>query len=435
MNVVAIYNMKGGVGKTTATVNLSYLAATSGQRVLVWDLDPQTASSFAFRIKPHVEGFGKKFLKDGQTLRKAIRETDYDNLDLLPSDFAYRKFDRLLLDLGKPERALTSLLETLGTDYDLVFLDCPAGFSTLTEGIFAAADLILVPAVPSILSLRTVARLIKWADRSDATTELAAFLSMVDRRKLLHRRACEWSADYPDVFLSGQVPYASIVEQMAVRRMPLPAFASRDVATAAFAKISAQLQTRLTEQPRKRESRDRWTRRLQAVESLMDRLESADSQEPATPQLAPVVPMRPPTDRKHDTLGSTSIGPYLVHRFDTQDRHLQQRGLALELHERHGRLLVVLTRSIDDGADGVNRVHVQVDRSWAIEILSGVMSPLTPLERRLGEPWPAFFETAQMIVGSRDLLRVDSRIKESGADEGTPRDDSARPVAITQQAV
>src|SRR5262249_39134533 len=117
MNVVAIYNMKGGVGKTTATVNLSYLAAASGQRVLVWDLDPQTASSFAFRIKPHVEGFGKKFLKNADALRAAIKATDYDNLDLLPSDFAYRKFDRVLLDLGKPERALTSLLETLGTNY------------------------------------------------------------------------------------------------------------------------------------------------------------------------------------------------------------------------------------------------------------------------------------------------------------------------------
>jgi len=436
MNVVAIYNMKGGVGKTTAAVNLSYLAAARGQRVLVWDLDPQTASSYAFRIKPHVEGFGKKFLKDGETLRKAIRETDYDNLDLLPSDFAYRKFDRLLVDLGKPERALTSLLETLGTDYDLVFLDCPAGFSVLTEGIFAAADLVLVPTVPSILSLRTVARLIKWADRSDATTELAAFLSMVDRRKILHRRACEWSADYPDVFLSAQVPYASIVEQMAIRRMPLPTFASRDAATAVFTSISAELQSRLAGQPRKRESRDRWTRRLQAVESLMDRLESADSQEPATPPLAPVVPMRPPTGRKHGHAhGSKSIGPYLVHRFDTADKHLQQRGLTLELHERHGRLLIVLTRSIDDGTDGVNRVHVQVDRSWAIEILSGVMSPLTPLERRLGEPWPALFETALTTVGSRDFLRVDSRIKESEADEATPPVESARPVAITQQAV
>jgi cellulose biosynthesis protein BcsQ len=430
MNVVAIYNMKGGVGKTTAAVNLSYLAAASGQRVLVWDLDPQTASSFAFRIKPHVEGFGRKFLKNGETLRAAIKATDYDNLDLLPSDFAYRKFDRLLLDLGKPQRALTSLLETLGAEYDLVFLDCPAGFSVLTQGVFAAADFILVPTVPSVLSLRTVIRLIKWAERSEATAGLAAFLSMVDRRKALHRRACELSADYPDVFLSRHVPYASVVEQMAIRRMPLPVFAARDAATAMFAGISTELHARLAGLPRSPASHDRWTARLQAVESLMDRLESPDSQEPLP---ATVVPMSPPwRGRRGD---SRSVGPYLVHRFDTEHQDLQQRGLALELHERHGRLIVVLERSADDEADGSRHVHVQVDRSWAVEILAGVMSPLTPLERRLGQPWPALFETARAIVGDRDLLRVESRLQESDADAGHRHDDSTRPTMVARQAV
>ena len=127
MSVVAVYNMKGGVGKTTTAVNLSYLAAAAGQRTLLWDLDPQAASSFAFRVRPRVAGFGKKSLESGHALAAAIKETDYDNLDLLPADFAYRKFDRLLGPLGKPERVLTALLDTLGRDYDTVFLDCPAG--------------------------------------------------------------------------------------------------------------------------------------------------------------------------------------------------------------------------------------------------------------------------------------------------------------------
>ena len=96
MSVVAIYNMKGGVGKTTTAVNLSYLAAAAGQRALLWDLDPQAASSFAFRVRPRVAGFGKKSLESGQALAAAIKETDYSNLDLLPADFAYRKLDRLL---------------------------------------------------------------------------------------------------------------------------------------------------------------------------------------------------------------------------------------------------------------------------------------------------------------------------------------------------
>src|SRR4030095_12396702 len=139
---------------------------------------------------------------------------------------------------------------------------------------------VVVPTIPTPLSLRTLARLIKWAERSGSSSGLAAFLSMVDRRKMLHRRACEWSADHPEIFMLREIPYASVVEQMAVRRMPLPVFAPRDPATPAFAAVWAELQTRL--QQGKHESprpRDEWARLLQTVESMIARLESAESQD------------------------------------------------------------------------------------------------------------------------------------------------------------
>src|SRR5262249_2197118 len=120
MTTVAIYNIKGGVGKPTAAVNLSYLAAADGRRTLLWDLDPQAASSFAFRVRPRVSGFRRKSLEDGHALASAIKETDYSNLYLLPADFAYRKFERFLGSLGKPERLIESLLHTLGRDLHAV---------------------------------------------------------------------------------------------------------------------------------------------------------------------------------------------------------------------------------------------------------------------------------------------------------------------------
>ena len=149
MNVITIYSMKGGVGKTTAAVNVSYLAAAAGQRTLLWDLDPQAAASFAFRVRPRVQGFGKRHLARGDALAGAIKETDYHNLDLLPADFAYRKMDRLLGHFGKPQRVVSSLIGTLGRDYDTVVLDCPAGFSLLIEGVLSAADVVLVPTIPT----------------------------------------------------------------------------------------------------------------------------------------------------------------------------------------------------------------------------------------------------------------------------------------------
>jgi cellulose biosynthesis protein BcsQ len=440
MRTVAVYNMKGGVGKTTTAVNLSYLAAAAGHRTLLWDLDPQAASSFAFRVRPRVSGFGKKSLEDGQALGAAIKETDYNNLHLLPADFAYRKFERFFGSLGKPEPLVTSLLDTLGREFDVVFLDCPAGFSLLTEGVFAAADAILVPTIPTVLSLRTVARLIKWAGRSDAQSTLAAFFSMVDRRKALHRRACEWSAAHSKVFLSGQIPYASVVEQMGVRRMPLAVFAPGDPATAAFAEIWAELQMRLQDE---REGnlgqRDRWVFMLQAIEMLIAQLESVDG--PAASCQVPAVDggesswarerrdladsqsrtsKRDAAIRSMPEEGSLEEGDIsFVHSFDTECRDLERCGHVLELRERKGSLLIVAGRSgSDDVADMTRRAQARIDGSWAMQILSGEMSPFAALERRLGQPGPRAVESIRAIVGGRKLQRIETRVaKHSGSED------------------
>jgi cellulose biosynthesis protein BcsQ len=85
MIAVAFYNLKGGVGKTTAAVNVAYLAAAAGQRVLLWDLDPQGASSFILRVRPHVGDIRRSAFRGGDTFAEAIKETDYRNLDLLPA--------------------------------------------------------------------------------------------------------------------------------------------------------------------------------------------------------------------------------------------------------------------------------------------------------------------------------------------------------------
>ena len=431
MSVVAVYNMKGGVGKTTTAVNLSYLAAAAGQRTLLWDLDPQAASSFAFRIRPRVAGFGRKSLESGQALADAIKETDYTNLDLLPADFTYRRLDRMLGHFGKPERVVTALLTKLGRDYDVVFLDCPAGFSLLTEGIFAAADAVLVPSIPTVLSLRMVARLVKWADRSDSPTELAAFFSMVDLRKTLHRRARDWGTSHAEVFLAGQIPYASVVEQMTVRRMPLAEFAPRDPATGAFAEIWAELQTRLRQRGTGPRQRGRWALPLRAIESLIARLEWADAEESIGSRQAPALDAdlrgrrddqdsRSAAEEGDSGVGSASAtspsgsgDAHFVHGFDTENRDLRRGGYVLELHEHAGELRVVVARSGsgDDQADTTRRATAQIDSAWAVQILSGVLSPLTALERRLGRPL-ALLDTVHVVVGGRKIERIDSSVAE-----------------------
>jgi cellulose biosynthesis protein BcsQ len=116
VKIYATYNIKGGVGKTTTAVNLAYLAATESKlRTVLWDLDPQAAASFMFRVKPRVKGGGKALIRGTRPLDDAIKGTDFDNLDLIPADFTYRNMD-LLLDSagGKPGRKLAKLLAGVG---------------------------------------------------------------------------------------------------------------------------------------------------------------------------------------------------------------------------------------------------------------------------------------------------------------------------------
>ncbi len=233
MKVFALYNIKGGVGKTAGAVNLSFLAALAGARVLVWDLDPQGAASFYFRIKARIKGGGDKLLKkkNRNKLEREIRGTDYEGLDLVPADFSYRNLDLALDAKNNPERCLARLLAPLAEDYDFVFLDCAPSISLTSESIFAASDVLLVPTIPTPLSVRTLEQLDRHLQRQGPDGLIAQpFLCMVDRRRSLHRQALEQLASTHDYRrtakpLESWIPYSSLVEQMGLYRTPLHVFA------------------------------------------------------------------------------------------------------------------------------------------------------------------------------------------------------------------
>ena len=171
MNTLAIYNLKGGVGKTASAVNLAYLSAKEGYRTLVWDLDPQGSASFYFGSSASVKNESKKLLNGELELSAAIQETSYDHLSIIPADLSARHADLLLNDMKQAKKKIASLLSSVKKDFDVVILDCPPGISLLHESIFVAADWILMPNIPTTLSIRSYETVIDYCKENAVDTK------------------------------------------------------------------------------------------------------------------------------------------------------------------------------------------------------------------------------------------------------------------------
>jgi chromosome partitioning protein len=238
MKIFATYNIKGGVGKTATAVNLSHLAAGEGYRVLLWDLDPQAAATFLFRIKPRIKGGGKGLIHGTRSIEAAIKGTDYDNLDLLPADFTYRNLDLLLDSAKRPARRLAGLLAPLKADYDVIFLDCPPSISLLSESVLGAADVLLVPLIPTTLSVRTLDQLTEFVGGLNGhRPAVLAFFSMIDRRKQLHLQIAEELPKARPDFAAAVIPALSAIERMSVQRAPVTAFAPRSAGSRQYGQL------------------------------------------------------------------------------------------------------------------------------------------------------------------------------------------------------
>jgi cellulose biosynthesis protein BcsQ len=246
MKVLALYSIKGGVGKTTAATNLAWLAANEGRRVLLWDLDPQGGATFLFRVAPKVKGGGQALVSGKRDLLDAVKASDFENLDVLPADFSYRHLDLWLDSQRRPTKRLGSLLETMEDSYDLVVMDCAPSVSLISENIVRAADLLLAPVLPSPLSIRTLDQLADFAaDTKGRTPPILAFLSMVDRRRTMHRDLEDTPPTQRVELATTSIPAAAAVEQMGLRRAPVVQWAPRSTPGRAYAALWREVVDRI----------------------------------------------------------------------------------------------------------------------------------------------------------------------------------------------
>jgi cellulose biosynthesis protein BcsQ len=242
MKTIAIYNLKGGVGKTATAVNIAYLAAQSGLRTLIWDLDPQGAASWYLSAQANKDHKAGKLLKGKTVIGDLVFKTAYEKLDIIPADFSYRKMDLMLNQHNESTSSLEHFINPFGETHSLVVLDCPPSLSSLAEQVFQAADAIFIPLVPTFLSIRTFEQTRSYIKAKKlGHKRLFPFFSMVDIRRQLHREIVKQPPVELKRLLPVIIPYSSVIEKMGQFRAPVTAFSRSHPASKAYENLYQEI--------------------------------------------------------------------------------------------------------------------------------------------------------------------------------------------------
>lgn len=225
MHSLAVYQLKGGVGKTTTAVNLAACAARAGWPTLLWDLDPQGAAGHVLGADP--AGIKvKKLLRGEQAAGRLVEPTPWRHLDILPSARKLRNVDAHLGSGKADARWLQNLLQRFSENYRLVVIDCPPALGGLAESIMRTADLLLMPSEPGPLARRAIEQVREHLkDIGIKDPPMRTFFNQVDRRRSMHREMAENPGQYLPFASPVSIPASAMVERMGLECGPLSSYA------------------------------------------------------------------------------------------------------------------------------------------------------------------------------------------------------------------
>jgi chromosome partitioning protein len=247
--IMAICNQKGGVGKTTSTINLGAALAEYGRRVLLVDFDPQGALSVGLGVQPQQldQTIYNVIMERDVTVDDVIMNTTVDGMDLLPSNIDLSAAEvQLVAEVGR-EHTLVRVLRPLIENYDYILVDCQPSLGLLTVNALAAADGVIIPLECEFFSLRGVALLIdtidKVRERLNPKLEITGILPTMFDPRTLHCR--EVMARVVEAF--GDVVFDAVINrtvrfpETTVAGEPITRWAPRSAGAKAYRELAREV--------------------------------------------------------------------------------------------------------------------------------------------------------------------------------------------------
>jgi chromosome partitioning protein len=247
--VVAMANQKGGVGKTTTTINLGAALAEQGKRVLLVDVDPQGSLGVGLGVEPHAleVTIYNLLMQDGTDLDEALVETPIEDLHLLPANIDLAAAELLLVQEVAREQALERIVQRLRYRYDHILIDCPPSLGLLTINGLTAADGVIVPLECEYFALRGMSLLMQTLERvrSRLNPELeleGIIATMFDQRTIHAREVLERVRDaFGDVVFDTTVTKTIRFAEAPVAGEPILSYAPRSRGADAYRELAREV--------------------------------------------------------------------------------------------------------------------------------------------------------------------------------------------------
>lgn len=250
--IISMVNQKGGVGKTTSTINLGAALAEAGRKVLLVDFDPQGALSAGFGANPHeLDLTVYNVMMDRKVeIHDVIHTTDIENIDLLPANIDLSAAEVQLVNEVAREQVLATALRQVENDYDVILIDCQPSLGLLTVNALTASHGVIIPLICEFFALRAVALLVdsieKVQDRLNPKLQIDGVLATMFDTRTLHSK--EVLARIIDAF--GDKVFDTVIKRTvkfpdaSVSAEPILSYASNHSGADAYRQLARELISR-----------------------------------------------------------------------------------------------------------------------------------------------------------------------------------------------